>query len=78
MATQWYCDLMGRVVGPLTAEELLKKVRKGEFSAETLVRKDDSKWFPANQVNGLFEAAYKDSERPRPMSNSRRIDDYDY
>jgi hypothetical protein len=32
-------------------------VRKGEIKPETMLRKDDSAWFPAGDVGGLFEAA---------------------
>jgi hypothetical protein len=60
MATQWFCKLKEGVRGPLTAAELKEKVRDGEVSGITLVRKDDSKWFPAKEVVGLFEAAFGD------------------
>ena len=60
MATQWFCELMGKVVGPLTAAELLTKVRKGEIADNTPIRKNDSRWYPAVEVNGLFEAAFRD------------------
>jgi hypothetical protein len=51
---------MGRVIGPLTSAQLLQKVRKGEIAGNTLVRKDDSQWVNAEDVNGLFEAAHRD------------------
>lgn len=44
-------------VGPLRPAELLSMVRKGEINPETKLRKDDSAWFPAGDVGGLFEAA---------------------
>jgi hypothetical protein len=44
-------------VGPLRPSELLSMVRKGEINPETKLRKDDSAWFPAGDVGGLFEAA---------------------
>jgi hypothetical protein len=68
MATEWYCDLMGKVIGPLTPAELLHKVRKGEVSHQTPIRKNDSKWFPAVEVNGLFEAAFR--EKPPPSQRA--------
>ena len=58
MATQWYCDVMGKIIGPISGSKLLDKVKQGEVTRETLIRKNDSKWYPANQVNGLFEAAF--------------------
>jgi hypothetical protein len=59
MATRWFYRVQGKVVGPMTNEELLRKVRVEEIKPNTDVRKDDSAWFPAEQVSGLFEAAFK-------------------
>ncbi len=39
--------------------ELLEMVRNGEVTAETCLRKDDSAWFAAGDVGGLFEAAMR-------------------
>ncbi len=58
MATQWYLKTLGGVVGPLSGKELLQKVKQREVTAETLIRKGDSKWTPAMEVNGLFDAAF--------------------
>ncbi len=60
MTTQWYCELMGKLQGPFTSAELLQKVKLGEITQDTPVRKNDSKLFPAIEVNGLFEAAFRD------------------
>lgn len=46
-------------VGPLRPSELLSLVRKGDIKPETRLRKDDSAWFPAGDVGGLFEAAVR-------------------
>ncbi|MCD0461576.1 GYF domain-containing protein [Roseiconus lacunae] len=46
-------------VGPLQPKELLELVRKGDIKPETMLRKNDSAWFPAKEVGGLFEAAYR-------------------
>nr|WP_286177817.1 DUF4339 domain-containing protein [Rhodopirellula sp. JC639] len=46
-------------VGPLRPSELLAMVRKGEIKPETRLRKNDSAWFPASDVGGLFEAAVR-------------------
>jgi hypothetical protein len=59
MATQWYFKVGEKIQGPLTPEELLKKVRAGEIKSSTQVRKNDSPFFPAEEVNGLFETAFK-------------------
>ena len=57
MSTEWYYESMGQVIGPLTSAELLQKVRAGEVTEATPIRKDDSQWVAAEDVNGLFEAA---------------------
>ncbi len=57
MATEWYYRIMNDVIGPLSSRQLLEKVRTGQIKHDTLVRKDDSQWVPASQVNGLMDAA---------------------
>lgn len=44
-------------IGPLRPSQLLELVRRGKVKPETMLRKDDSAWFPASSVGGLFEAA---------------------
>lgn len=56
---QWFVLQETDVVGPLTPKELLNLVRRGTVTRETKLRKDDSPWFPASDVGGLFEAAVK-------------------
>jgi hypothetical protein len=48
-------------IGPLRPSELLDRVRKGIVTKDTKLRKDDSAWFAAEDVGGLFEAATKPS-----------------
>lgn len=58
---EWYIqqESDGEEVGPLRPSELLRAVRAGKVRQETRVRKGDSAWFAASEVNGLFEAASK-------------------
>jgi hypothetical protein len=70
MATEWYCDLMGKIEGPLTPAQLLQKVKRGEITQDTPIRKNSSKWFPAIEVVGLFEAAFRD----KPQQVTRVIE----
>ncbi len=56
---QWFVQKDVDVVGPLTPTELLTMVRRGTVIPETKLRKDDSPWFAAADVGGLFEAAVK-------------------
>lgn len=60
MATRWFYKVHEKVLGPLDSDEFLRKVRHEEIKPATQVRKNDSAWFPAEQVNGLFETAFKD------------------
>jgi hypothetical protein len=60
MATKWFYKQAGRTFGPISNVELLARVRNGDIVESSWVRKDDSRWFPAEEVNGLFEAAFQD------------------
>ena len=56
--TKWfYRTVDKREVGPVPSSQLLELIRKGDIDGETEVRKDDSPWVPARQVNGLWKAA---------------------
>lgn len=44
-------------IGPLLPSELLDLIRKGVVIEDTLCRKNDSPWFRAAEVGGLFRAA---------------------
>ena len=77
MASEWYCDLRGKKVGPLTPQELLEMVRLGDVTATTMVRKNDSKWFRADEVGGLFEAAFRD-QSDAWGGPTGQDEDYDY
>lgn len=55
--TQWFIQQMDVEIGPMTAAELLQHVRRGSVTEQTLVRKDNSAWFAAVEVGGLFDAA---------------------
>lgn len=49
--------------GPLRPGELLALVRKGGVLPTTMLRKNDSAWFTASKVGGLFEAASRPEVR---------------
>lgn len=46
-------------LGPMRPSELLEMVRSGQVTSESMLRKDDSSWFAAGDVGGLFEAAMR-------------------
>jgi hypothetical protein len=57
MAQWFYKNAQGRECGPLVGSQVLELVRQGEIQAQTEVRKDDSAWTVACQINGLWQAA---------------------
>lgn len=54
---QWFIQSCDDTLGPFTPSELLDKVRHGLVTPETKLRKNDSAWFAAAEIGGLFEAA---------------------
>ncbi len=54
---EWFVRQQDVEIGPLTGENLLDLIREGTVQLDTLVRKDDSAWFEAGTVGGLFAAA---------------------
>jgi hypothetical protein len=63
--TKWFVQRADSTedLGPYRPSELLDLVRRGEVTSETRVRKDDSAWFAAGEVGGLFEAAMRPTIR---------------
>lgn len=63
--TKWFVQRGNnqQELGPLRPSELLEMVRSGDVTSDTLLRKDDSTWFAASDVGGLFEAAMRPTIR---------------
>jgi hypothetical protein len=79
MATaDWYYQVMGAEVGPISSVELADKALVGRITLDTLVRRGSSgEWVPASKVNGLFPAppvatptTLKPPPASRPVSSS--------
>lgn len=79
MASQWYVQVMGEVIGPYTSSELRQEAREGRITPDALVRKgDDGEWMLVDRIKGLFDASGQPVQRSRPASKSRaRPDDAD-
>ncbi len=60
---QWFVQSAEEVLGPYSPSEVLEQVRRGAITRETKLRKNDSAWFPAGEIGGLFEAALKPTVR---------------
>ena len=55
MTREWYFQVMGQELGPLSGGELKAKVANGQVQPDTLIRKGlDGKWLFAAKVKGLF------------------------
>jgi hypothetical protein len=58
MSKQWYYEVMGSPVGPITSAELKTCVLTRRILPETRIRLgDDGKWQTADRVKGLFDGA---------------------
>ncbi len=56
MSKQWYYEVMGAPVGPITSVELKTCVMTRRILPETRIRLgDDGKWQTADRVKGLFD-----------------------
>lgn len=70
--TGWYCEVEGRVQGPLTAAELKERATSGRLAPGHRVRKgEDGPWIPASQVKGLLPKDAS-SATPRAPAEPRR------
>lgn len=53
--SEWYYQVMGQVMGPVSLDELRGKVEEGEILGRTLVREEnESSWTPAGRLEFLF------------------------
>lgn len=59
--TWFYKSSTGMEYGPVTPLELLDLIRNGTVLRDTPLKKDDSQWVTAQNVNGLFATAAKPS-----------------
>ncbi|QEG39823.1 DUF4339 domain-containing protein [Roseimaritima ulvae] len=55
--SEWFIRQEDVEIGPVDGRSLLDMIRGGSVTTDTLVRKNDSAWFQAGAVGGLFEAA---------------------
>lgn len=56
MDVEWFCQLMGEEVGPLTTAQLIEMAKKHQIDPVDMVRKGRKRqWVPASKIKGLFE-----------------------
>lgn len=69
MSKQWYFQVMGAEVGPLSPAELADKVKRGQIQADTQVRKGaDGKWMSADRIKGLLQPVPEDIPSTAPTT----------
>jgi hypothetical protein len=74
MASEWFYQVMGEQVGPISSAELRKLAQQGTVSRDTLVKNaPDGIWVPAVRVNGLF-AVFSKTLLPMPVSATKPAD----
>ena len=62
MSAEWFCEMAGEELGPLTAHQLKSLVAGGRLKPEDRIRKGtQGKWVPASRVKGLFQT---NADRP--------------
>ena len=67
MTREWYFQVMGQELGPLSVGELKAKVANGQIQPDTLVRKSaEGKWIFGGKVKGLF--AVPEEPPPAPVA----------
>jgi len=55
MADDWFCEIAGRELGPLSSHQLKTMAAKGQILPSDCVRQGAAgKWVPSGQVKGLF------------------------
>jgi len=73
MAAEWFCDISGKQIGPLSAQQLKAMAEEGRLAPEHKVRQGaNGPWVPAARVKGLFSAdAVPSASRPvKPVDAS--------
>ena len=71
MTREWYFQVMGQELGPLSVGELKAKVANGQIQPDTLVRKTaEGKWIFAGKVKGLFAIPDEPPPVAKPKSST--------
>ena len=75
--SSWYVAVNGQQIGPLSQNQLLQGIRKGQYSPETYVWKDGfPDWTPVSSVPDLQSPS--PSVPPPPLSSTTQAHEIDY
>jgi hypothetical protein len=67
MATQWFYQVMGAELGPISSAELKRKAQQGQIQFDTPVRAaPDGKWQAAERIKGLIDPPPAAAPPPAP------------
>ena len=71
MASQWFCNVLGQQIGPVSFREMAGMVRARTLKEDDPVRREGtSQWIRAREVIGLFRAAAKEPAQARPETKA--------
>jgi predicted nucleic acid-binding Zn ribbon protein len=74
MLDQWFCEIAGREIGPLSPEQIRTMAAKGQILPSDCVRQGtQGAWVPAQQVKGLFAPAPVMPRPAQPQAESRPV-----
>jgi len=67
MTAEWFCNISGKTLGPLSARQLRTLVKQGKLTAEHQVRQGaKGMWVPADRVKGLFAGSTSQANSSDP------------
>lgn len=69
---KWYYNRDGKVVGPVSPQEMKSRVDRGEVAPTDHVSKDARNWVVASKVSGLFSVSGAESPTLPPTSSSSK------
>jgi hypothetical protein len=78
MASNWYFQSLGNVIGPISSTELRQRVSQGQIDANTMVAKDEpDRWVRADRVTGLIgpPGPHTVTGPPAPAADSDSVED---
>ena len=75
MAKQWFFQLMGAEMGPVSSAELKRRAEQGQIQPDTLIRNGkNAQWHTAVRVKGLFCESQPKSDTAEPDSEEQGLD----
>ncbi|MFM9962599.1 MAG: DUF4339 domain-containing protein [Planctomycetaceae bacterium] len=72
MSDEWFCRILGSVLGPLSWDELSAMAREQSLISNDFVRQGrEGEWIKANSVEGLFPRVRTDPPQPTAASGDQ-------